>query len=170
MVQQILESRNTQHAAFAATVRAKQNIQSQAKKDKEQRSGSNGSSDRKVNHSEIEFCLRPAESEDSSLQLAKQFLRTSRQITISHLCKFLAKKLGTNDPDMFEIYVADTCDGHVPDDADPLPDSTTLSEVDDEYETATFWPTPPPNSKNKKGQSKKGEGIELLALAYKIKS
>jgi hypothetical protein len=55
---------------------------------------------------EISFVLVCHPDEKSLPQLANKYLRTSRQLTVLHLYKFLAKKLLQDDFKTFSIYVS----------------------------------------------------------------
>ena len=57
-------------------------------------------------------------------QLSNRYLRTSRLLTIRHLCKFLAKKLGESDYKVYRIYL--------PNQSLPLSEDLTLDVIDRE--------------------------------------
>jgi SpoVK/Ycf46/Vps4 family AAA+-type ATPase len=61
-------------------------------------------------------------NEKRAQQLSNKYLKTSRQLTIRHLYKFLAKKLGEADYKIFKIYL--------PDDPQPLGEDLTLDIID----------------------------------------
>jgi hypothetical protein len=49
------------------------------------------------------FLLLRHPSENKAVQLARKYVKTSSQVTVQHLCKYLALKLGFNYLD-FSIY------------------------------------------------------------------
>jgi len=52
---------------------------------------------------EISFVLLRHNDEKNLPQLANKYLRTSKKLTILHLCKFLAKKFSQEDYKVFSI-------------------------------------------------------------------
>jgi len=71
---------------------------------------------------EISFVLLRHPSEMGLSQLSNKYLRTSRQLTVRHLCKFLAKKFDMADFKVFRI-------GLYPN-SQPLTEDLTLETID----------------------------------------
>jgi len=73
---------------------------------------------------EISFVLLRHPNEKDLAQLSNKYLRTSRQLTVRHLCKFLAKKFDMADFKVFKIALSHN--------SQPLTEDLTLDVIDKE--------------------------------------
>jgi len=73
---------------------------------------------------EISFVLLRHPNEKDLAQLSNKYLRTSRQLTVKHLCKFLAKKFDMSDFKLFKIGIYPN--------TQPLTEDLTLDTIDKE--------------------------------------
>jgi len=71
---------------------------------------------------EISFVLLRHPLEKDLAQLSNKYLRTSRQLTVRHLCKFLAKKFDMSDFKVFKIGIYPN--------SQPLTEDLTLDVID----------------------------------------
>jgi len=75
---------------------------------------------------EISFVLVRHNDENGLPQLANKYLRTSKKLTILHLCKFLAKKFNLEDFKSFSISFVENSNN-------PLDLSMTLDQIDKQF-------------------------------------